>query len=199
MKTRSRNFGLASGATSTLRTILNKFLPYPTNRGMQIRFTGAVAQWIGGREIKDILPETNIGPLADFQFNDMCRLQTRWKANLEVLNPAEGLLQLKVPAFTPLKSIMARKDTVSVTLQVSVAAVDLVTGIAGKDFSIGIEISYDDAETGPYLVDMPVNMERGTLIVTACSLQYNVKEKGKIVISDDPLYLPAAVVEGRYC
>ena len=63
MKTRSRNFGLASGATKTLRTLLYKFIPNPTNKSMQSRFTGAVAQWIGGRGIKDIKPETNIGPL----------------------------------------------------------------------------------------------------------------------------------------
>ena len=201
MKARSRNFGIAQSTAATLRRMLDKLIPFPADKGMQSTFSGGLAKWIGGREIKDILPENNIAYLGDFQFNEKCKMRNRWKTQLSVLNPSNGLLQLHLPAFTPVEAIIAPENTVSVTLQVSVAAAKLESGGTGTSYATSMEIPYDEAETGPYLIDLPIEMERGTLLITACALQYNVRRQGIVntIIYNKPDHMPAAVVEARYC
>ena len=201
MKARSSNFGVASSSAKKLRGMMKNFLPFPQDRDMQNGLTGAINKWIGRRIIADIIPETNIIYLDDFQLNSKCDLRQRWKVRLEVLNPSNGLLQLKVPAFIPMEAIIAPEDTVSVTLQICVAAVKLKKDSSETSFSASLEIPYDDTETGPHLIDLPINMERGTFIITACALHYNVKWPGSVatIIYKKPDYMPAGVVEARYC
>ena len=201
MQTRSSNFGIAAASGKMIRRVLDKIIPFPKDKTMQSGLSGAIAKWIGGREIKDILPETNIAWLADFEFNNKCRLVNRLKAALEVLNPSAGMLQLRVPAFIPIESIIAPEASVSVTLQVGVAAVKLERFVPGYNSFGSLEIPYNEISTGPHLIDLPINMESGNLLITVCALQYHVKQRSNVntVISDKPAYMPATVVEARYC
>ena len=201
MKVRSRNFGIASSAARIIRMNLYKLIPFPKNKQMQSRFSSAVTKWIGSRDIQDILPETDIVLLNDFQFNEACRLQNRWKLSPVISNLSPGLLQLQLPAFTPMEAIIAPEHTVSVTLQVGVVAVKPGEAVPEKTISANLEIPFNDTQAGPYVIDLPVKTERGTLIITACALQFNVTERGNVnlVISDKPDYMPAAVVDARYC
>ena len=200
MKTRNKNFGIASRAAGIIRRYCGPILPFPMGRSMQSRFSGAITKWIGRREVKELVPETNITFLAEFSFTEKCRLEQRWKTRLSLLF-APGGLQLHIPAFTPKEAIMAPENTLSVMVKIMVAPTELENGIPVIPFSSQLEIPYNDTETGPFTLDLPVITIKGTFIVTACALLYNIKDgnSGNTIVSDNPDYMPAAVIEARYC
>ncbi len=200
MKLRSRNFGIAASTAKLFRRQLTGLIPFPANKTMQSRFVGAFAKWIGKRDISDLIPELDISSLYDFQFNEKCRLMNRWKTELIVLNPGNGLMQVQIPAFIPVEAMTAPPDTVSVTVWVAAAAVNPATAVPGSSFTTQLEIQYSGTVTVPYLVNLPVQTDPGMLVLTAAALQYQVSKKGNVntIPSDDPAYLPAAVVEARY-
>ena len=201
MQARSRNFGVASRASRMLRLQLAPFLPYPKDRVMQNKFTGAISKWLGKREIAAVVPENNITTLAGFSFNAACSLRERWKVQPELLHPSNNLMQLSIPAFIPKEVFSAPEGTVSVTIQASVAAVELETGITAGYMNRSIVIPFNDQPAGPYTIDLPVNLQRGNLVITACSLQFYVPGRvvGSTILVEKPGFLPADVVEARYC
>ena len=200
MKLRSRNFGIAASTAKLFRRQLSDCIPFPANRSMQSRFVGAFAKWIGKRDITDVMPENDIISLYDFQFNERCRLMNRWKTHLTVLNTGNGLMQMQIPAFIPVEAMTAPPDTLFVKIWVAAVAVNPASAVPVSYFSTHLEIPYSGTETGPYLIDMPVQTDPGMLVLTAAALQFRVSKKGNVntMLSDDPAYLPAAVVEARY-
>ena len=67
-KMRSENFGIASRASSPLRKGLYPVIPFPTDRSMQSRFSGAIAKWLRLSNVNDLLP-CDVAPyITGFQF-----------------------------------------------------------------------------------------------------------------------------------
>ena len=199
MKLRNRNFGIASRSAGMIRKTIGKALPFPANRSMQSRFSGAIAKWIGSREVKNILPETGIAFLMDFGFNAKTSLRQRWKVSPYLANTNPGKLQLIVPAFIPVKTIIAPEATVSVELIFIVATTPLETGMRGQEFPLSITIPYNNVELPARSVDLPVNPKPGDIMVTVCALRYLINTKQGVEQVTDPNYLPSAVIDARYC
>ena len=83
-KMRSRNFGIASSAGKTLRSLLMPVIFFPKDRKMQGRFAVAIAQWLKLSNI-ETLPATNDIPYVnDFQFNDSTSIAKRFKIPIGV-------------------------------------------------------------------------------------------------------------------
>ena len=199
MQLRSANFGIAASGGRQLRKLLSGLIPFPENKSIQSKFSGAIYKWIGAREPKSIPTETLIPWISGFQLTDSILFRNRWKAKLEILQPAEGLLQLSIPSFKPTESFTAPRGTVSITVKVAVASVILAEILDGKYIGHEMEFPYDTMETAPLLIDLPMSMERGRLIIIACALQFRVMEGGAAVVDKNPAFLPAEVVEGRFC
>jgi hypothetical protein len=179
--------------------MLAKLLPFPKDKAMQSRFSGAIARWMGKREIINIPAEKKVVYLNGFQFNAKYWLSQRLKVDLSVTRVSDNMLQLNIPAFVPIDSIIAPEGTVSVTLQVCVAPIDLATCMSLREFYTNIEIAYTAVSMDPQTIALPVNTQGGALIITACALKYMVNEQEKTVLSRDPAYMPAGIVDARYC
>ena len=199
MKLRSANFGIASSGGRQLRKLLAGLIPFPENKSIQSKFSGAIYKWIGAREPSTIPAETNISWMTGFQLTDAIHFQNRWKARLDIIQASDGLLQLSIPAFKPVESFTAPKGTVAVTLKVAVVSILLAEIKDGKYFGHEMDFAFDNVETGPYQINLPMSMERGRLILTACALQFHVKEGGSTVVENARAFLPAEVMEARYC
>jgi hypothetical protein len=199
MKSRNRNFGSASSNAKVIRIMLAGLLPFPKHKPMQSRFSGAIAKWIGRREIKDIPAEKNLLYLSDFEFNDKCRIRQRLRLDLSFSQPADNMLELHIPEFVPTDSIVAPEGTLSVTLTVCAAPINLERCMASQHISRSIEIPYSGDSISAQTIQFPVNTQPGTLIVTACALRYTVMENGTPSLSKQPAYMPGGVVDARYC
>ena len=122
---RSKNFGIASSAGRILRQRLEPALPFPKDKSMQSRFSGAIAKWLGLTDTSTLQPQINFPYVNGFSFNEAASISERWKLPLAVTVINDQLLQLSIPAFVPAQCITAPANTVSVECSILAASCSL--------------------------------------------------------------------------
>jgi len=125
-KVRSRNFGVAAAAGKALRQLLLPVLPFPKDRRMQIRFSGAIAQWL--HDPATIPPADKLPFVNNFQFNTSTALAERWKLPLTVTQSSTGLIEVRIPDFVPTAIITAPARTSVVECTFTAASCLLADG-----------------------------------------------------------------------
>jgi hypothetical protein len=198
-KARSSNFGIASRAGKILRNLIDPVLPFPKDRQMQGRFSGALSKWMAITPLTKLLPESAIPHVKDFQFSERSELGSRWKVSLLVTKLAANKLKLSIPAFVPVKVIAAPAHTVSVECNIAAAACRLADGKPGGSFSTRFIIPYNEIEIPVQDIFMSVPAKPGHIVITAISLVYTINKKGDEGRNTNPAFMPAAVVSAMYC
>lgn len=195
-KVRSRNFGLASSAGRTLRSLLLPVLPFPKDKKMQSRFSGAIAQWLAQNNAADLQPQPSIPFVTGFSFNDATSFAERCKLSLTVTQRSSNEIEILLPAFVPTAVVSAPAHTVMVEFIITVASCGLTNAVAGGTVTHRIEIPYNNTEQSAQSLLFPVSTAPGSLLITAAALRYTLAN-GEV--ENRSAFLPASVVEGRYC
>jgi len=195
-KIRSRNFGIASSAGSALRSLLLPVLPFPKDRKMQNKFAGAIARWLGLNNASDLLPTDNIPYVNHFDFNESTSIQERFKIPIDVTQPSANLIEVNIAAFIPTSCIAAPAHTEFLELTITAASCELEDGIALGSFTSKINIPYNDTLINAQVISLPVSTGAGSLVITTASLVYLLAGEKR---NTNPAFMPASVVDARYC
>jgi hypothetical protein len=190
-------FGKASGAGKMLRQQLLPVIPFPADNKMQTRLVSGLLSWL--RSGFD--PEQPCDPvpfLNDFRFTECDTVAERWRVSLEVTKTADGMLQMKIPAFVPAKNILAPAGTVSVKCHIATGGYDLKQGGATGGFSTSLNFNYNDEPMPQQILLLPTPTPSGSLIVTAVFLEYYFNKNGHLQKSMNKAFMPAGIVKAMY-
>ena len=197
-KIRSENFGIASRASRPLRKGLFPVIPFPTDRSMQSRFSGAIAKWLRLSNIND-LPPCDVAPyITGFQFAKGDSFRERFRVPITVSNPDSNIITVGVNAFIPAKNVGAPAGTVIIELVIAVAGCVLETGMPSGSSVQRIQVPYNHDEIAAQELQFNIPVPAGSLTITAGWLQYFVLKNNKISRSENPAYMPAGVINAQY-
>lgn len=192
----SGNFGKASACGKTLRLLLGPVLPHAKDRRMQIRFSGAIARWLGAAPAAGMPPTPTIAAIIGFGFNPACSIAQRWKLPLTVLPPAGGVIAVQVPAFVPTQVISPPAGCVSVECRFTAAGCLLANAAATGSHTATLHIPYTAVPMPAKVVTLPLPAPAGTLVITAVALRYLLADGS---VCEEDAFLPAGVVGACYC
>jgi hypothetical protein len=197
-KKRNINFGIAATTGKILRAGLINAMPYPTDRSMQSRFSGAIAKWLGQSDVNTLQPCDPVSYLSNFAFTIEDSFSDRFRVPFS-LNLASTGVEVTIKSFKPVRNISAPAGTVCVHLVISVACVKPAKGVAAGYASQTIEIPYSDTEMPAETLDFAIPVDQGTLIVRAGRLVYlGVKNNQKSILNKKG-FDPAGVINAAYC
>jgi len=197
-KKRGINFGIAARAGRALRVGLRRAMPNPTDRSMQSRFSGAIARWLGTKEVDRLIPSDPIPFVSSYSFTTQDSFTDRFKAPFGI-NISEGRVEVTLAAFVPLKKISAPAGTIAVELVIAVAGCRLATGVFAGGSSQTVHIPYNKVEIPAQTLRFDVPGDKGNIIVTAARLIYTGTKNGHPYIIDKKGFIPAGVINAVYC
>ncbi|MGH2564883.1 MAG: hypothetical protein ACRDE5_10230 [Ginsengibacter sp.] len=198
-KARSTNFGIAARAGKALREGLHAVIPYPTDRSMQSRFSGAIAKWLGLSCIDELPPCDSAPYISDFQFTNSAAFNEQFKVPVSVSRQEDKLITVIVDAFVPDRQVTAPAGTVFIELGISVAACDLETGTTTGSETQRIQLPYNGNKILSQVLKFITPERAGSLTVTAAWLQYYVMKNNGIYKMENPGFMPARVISACYC
>lgn len=190
------NFGLASTCGKKLREQLPPVLPFPKDRIMQVRFSGAINKWIKSGNAPQLQPTPAIPFVQGYQFNRDTCIAERCKLPISIQQPLAGLIQVRIPAFIPAASIAAPAHTLSVDCTITTAGCLLEAGSPTGSHTVNITIPYNDSQINEQVIDLPVPAPAGTVLVTVMALRYRLADGN---YCSKRAFLPASVIDARYC
>ena len=188
-------FGRASRMAKILRHSLENVIPNPIDNNMHTRLNAAFLKWL--RDNGTAVPDTadHLMFVEGFQFTEEgYTLAQRFRVQMSVTNPSEGLVQMEMPSFIPSKSIYAPGGTASV--QCNIIAVNCLIEKPNVVGSNSAQLSFDyngnsvDAQT----ISLNLPTPPGSLLVTAVSLKYMIPTTTGLKASTAKGYQPAAIV-----
>ncbi|MFT3844538.1 MAG: hypothetical protein QM725_05765 [Lacibacter sp.] len=194
-KIRSRNFGIASSSCKTLRWLLQPVLFNPTDRNMQLRFSGAVARWLAQSNAETLAPQQQIPFVTGFSFSKQTSVAERCRLPFTVSNPVAGQTLVQLPAFIPTATIAAPAHTNMVQLTITVAACHLLNARAAGSETKQLLLPYNNTPVAAQDIEFNVAAETGVLLITAVQILYRL-QNGNTDMRDE--FMPASVVDGRY-
>ena len=190
-------FGKASGAGKILREQLLPVIPFPADNKMQTRLVSDLCRWFrSGFDPKQ--PCDPVPFLNDFSFTKSDTVAERWRVSLQVTKTADGMLEMKIPAFVPAKNILAPAGTVSVKCHIATAGYGLKNGAATGGFSTSLNFNYNDEPVAEQIISLPIPTFSQTLIVTGVSLEYYFNKNGHLQKSMNKAFMPAGIVKAMY-
>lgn len=195
-KVRSKNFGIVAVSGRVLRSSLQPALPFPKNKTMQSRFSGAIARWLALKDAGSLLPQTALPFINGFSFNEATGIAERWKLPLTVTKVDDQLLQLQIPAFTPAQVITAPAHTKAIECRIIAASCNLQSPTAQGSFSTILSIPYTGVPIPALLLPMALPVAAGYLVVTVVSFTYQLQNGKK---EHRPAFMPSGVIDARYC
>ncbi len=198
-KIRSMNFGIASRAAKPLRQGLNPALPFPTDRSMQSRFSGAIAKWLCLSDVGELAHNDEAPYISGFQFANEDTFNNRFKVPVTVSQPQDNLITVSVNPFVPVSNVAAPAGTMLIELAISVAGRRLADGMSTGSKTQRIQVPYNPNEIAAQVLQFDTPTEPESLIVTAAWLWYDVLKNNRISRSENPDFLPAGVINARYC
>ncbi len=193
-KIRSANFSIAVSAGRVLRSLLQPALPFPKDKKMQNSFAGAIMKWLKLQSLQDLQPATNLPYIQNFQFNEKTNLNERWKVALAVTKVSDSLLQLHIPAFIPTDKIAAPARTTSVNCVVVAASCTLQNAVSNGSSEYAFTIPYTNEEIPGQIINLPLDMPQGSLIIVAVSLTCNVAKANYY----NSAFMPSGIIAAMY-
>jgi hypothetical protein len=136
--------------------------------------------------------------LNDFSFTEGDPIAERWSVSLEVTKTADGMLQMKIPAFVPAKNIRAPAGTVSVKCHIATGGYDLKNGRGTGGFSTSLNFNYNDEPVAEQIISLPTPTPSQTLIVTGVFLEYYFNKNGHLLKSKNKAFMPAGMAKAMY-
>lgn len=195
-KKRNQNFGNAATAGRLLRQQLGDSIPFPKDKLMQSRFSGAIIKWLGKDAINNIAPQQNLPYLIGFSFNTAIEFNSRVKIKVVVSRPNNDELLLQLPAFKPANAFTAPAGTAMVEYCITAAACNLLqANQAAIKATQLLSFAYNDVTVPAQQYSLPMPVNAGSLLLTVASVRF-LKADGQLI--DKVNYLPAEVVDARY-
>ena len=194
-KLRSLNFGVASAAGRILRAHLQQVLLLPKDRGMQIRFSGAIAKWLQRVKVAEMPAAEQLPFVSDFSFSNEIDMASRCRIPLLVEQPTANLITIAMDAFIPTRDITAPAGTVAVKFTLGVAGCNLAKAILTGSKNITLHIDYNNDPVPARVISFPVPVLPGSLLVTAASMEYIT---GDGTVCSKPSFMPCSVIDARY-
>lgn len=191
----SGNFGLAAASGKVLRQLLLPVLPFPTNRRMQVHFSGTIARWLAASDIATLPAATDLPYVSSFQFNAATTLSQRWKTAITVQQIIAGTIAIQIPAFIPTGAVSAPAYCIEVECTFMVAGCQLAHAASTGSDTATIAIPYTDTAVHAQTIELAVNTLPGQLILTVAALRYRLANGSYCQL---PAYLPASVIDARY-
>ena len=196
-KKRAAEFGTASRMGKCLRQQLLPVIPFPADNTMQTRLVSTLFQWLRSG-YDPAVPLDPVTFISGFQFTEGYSIKERWRAALQVTNPGPDVLELKIPAFVPAKSISAPAGTVFVKCIIAAAGCHVENGTGTGGFSTSLDFNYNGEEIPEQIVSLPMPTPAGSLAVTAISLEYYSAKNGHRQKMANKAFMPAGVVSAMY-
>jgi hypothetical protein len=197
-KKRATEFGKASRAGKCLRQQLMPCIPFPADNNMQTRLVSAIFQWLRSASYQASAPCDPVPFVSKFPFTEGYSVRERWKVPLEITPILPGSLEMKIPAFIPVRSISAPANTVSVECRISAGGCHIEKGMATGGFSTTLRFDYNDVEVPAQTIVMPLPTPQGSLMVTAVSLVYCYIKNGQLQKTANKAFMPANVIRAMY-
>ncbi len=192
-------FGRASGIASVIRSLLFEVIPNPTDRSMQLRLVSAVLEWLHKVGNDPARPANQPVPLTGFSFTGTGPGVTkRWKVDIQVTNPRDGLILISVPEFTPNQSIAAPADTANIICTLATGVCDLASGRGIHQVTTELTFNFDNDKVPGQILSMELPTPKGALIVTGISLVYKIQKTRYIKTNNDKLFMPSEIVHAIY-
>ncbi|RNI36706.1 hypothetical protein EFY79_10290 [Hanamia caeni] len=196
-KKRATEFGKASRAGKILRQQLLPVIPFPADNKMQTRLVSDLFSWLRSG-FDPGQPCDPIPVLNDFSFTEGNTIAERWRVPLEVTKTADGMLQIKIPAFVPAKNIVAPAGTVLVKCHIATGGCDLKIGRETGGFSTSLNFNYNQEPVSEQIISLPTPTLSQTLIVAGVSLEYYFNKNGHLQKSMNKAFMPAGIVKAMY-
>jgi len=165
---------------------------------MQSRFSGAIAKWLGVASVEALPPCDAAMYISNFQFTTGYTFKERFKVPVRVSQPQDNVITVGIDAFVPTLRIAAPAGTVSVTLVLSVAGCLLQSGVATGSETHSIAFPFNDIEIPAKVVAFSVPAPAGSLTVTGARLIYHGLSGDAAGSINNPAFMPAGVIDGRY-
>ncbi len=197
-KIRSSNFAIASKAGRMFRFLLEPAIPFSKDKKMQNRFAGTFMKWLQLNTLQQLQPATDLPFVQSFQFNETCSLSERCKIPLSVIPVNDGLLQLHLPAFIPANSFAAPAQTNSINCIITTASCALQSGEENGSLTRQFMIPYSTTEIPEQIIKLPIAMPRGSLIIVAVALQYNIGKNGNYKPAAIRAFMPSGIIASMY-
>lgn len=195
-KKRNQNFGVAATAGRLLREQLGNDIPFPKDKLMQSRFSGAIIKWLGKETLSNLAPQQNLPYLSGFSFNNACDFGGRVKVKPAVSRPNNHELLLQLPAFIPEQAFTAPAGTALVEYCIIVAACNLLqANQAALKATQLLSFAYNDVTVPAQQYSLPMLSTDGSLLLTVASVRF-LNSAGQLI--EKLNYLPAEVVDARY-
>jgi len=198
-KARASQFGRAAAFGKAIREQLSSVIPNPKDNKMQTRLVSAVFQWLRSGKGQRAELISNLDLINAFNFSDQAAdIQQRWKVALQVNNPSPGLLQIKIPAFLPKRSIVAPAHTISVICTIATAVCDTATGGAMGGSSTELIFTYNATRVAAQTISIKLPTPDGSLIVAGASLVYMISKNGMAKKNINKAFMPAGIVDAIF-
>lgn len=197
-KLRSENFGIASRAAKYLRKGLQAVIPVETDRSMQSRFSGAIAKFLRLHSVDTLAPCDAAPHISGFQFAGGNRFNERFRVPITVSKVDDRLMTVAIKDFIPCKHVIAPAGTLMIELVVAVAGSILKTGMPSGSSVQRMQVPYNQEAIAAQVLQFPVPSPAGSLVIAAAWLQYYVLQNNRISRSENPDFMPAAVINARY-
>jgi hypothetical protein len=192
----SRNFGIASNAAKIFRQHFGDTLPFPKNKKMQSRFSGAVNKWLGVSDTDNLPPEENLSYVNGFSFNEACNITATWKVPLTVTKENDQLIILHIPAFVPSKKMIAPPRTVAITCTIAATSWNWNNSNLQNSSKRTISIPFTNESLPAQDIPLPIPAGRKYLLITIVALEFITGDGER---DNRDRYRPCSVVDARYC
>src|SRR5450432_923690 len=189
-KASAGEFGRASSLGAAIRKVLGKVIPDPADNKMQTRLVSMLFQWLSsGKNSGDHLK--NLSCFRSFSFDGTSRktVRDRWKIALQIRVSAPGMIELIIPEFRPLESIIAPSHTVKILCRIAVGACDMTNNRGTGSFYTELQFQYNDTLVEEQRIAMKLPAAKGSLVVTGISLLYILSKNGDEHYNSNKAYL----------
>ena len=192
-KASARRFGMAASMSAALRKGLATTFPELQQWKHTHPLNTALLNWL--REKESGSRPTSSTSLDRFSFNKSHSLYSRLSKAVRVEWSKTGVLEIRVPALTPIEDIDAPARTRAVYWKIAAASCTVrnpsqIGYLAGTNF----EMPYQNKPIVARQIEFAFPLKPGELAVVAIGLEYQVENKGRISKMADPRWLPLNIV-----
>ncbi len=192
-------FGRAAALGAAIRKQMGAIISAPKDNKMQTRLVAVLYQWLlqlrKQKVSKSIQPRSLIG----FQFTEQrYSVQNRWNVGLNILFPATGGIQIKIPAFVPIAVFKGPKDMASVHCRIAASVSDVDTGIAMGSDSTELSFEFNNRLVAAQTISFQLNTPGGSLVTIGISLEFTISKNGHLEPNKNTNYMPSEIVGVTY-
>ena len=198
-KARAEIFGRASSIGAQIRNGLSSVIPNSSDRKMHGSLVAQVFAWL--QILSDSPTEKNNQPIFDplnSLNSEAVSLGGRWRMEARVINPSQGLLEIKIPAMVPKKAFIAPDGAVEVICKIATTVTDIVNITSIGQYSTEIIYPLDDQEVAEQTISIELPMPEGSLVVTGLALVYTQDKYFRKKIITDNSFLPSKIIHSMY-